>query len=75
MSMNTSWVSPLVNTPVMRVRVVWGFWVTMATFSPTRRLRRLLLPTLGLPTRATKADRLPAGVVCCIIGVSFLSVC
>ena len=56
-SINTSWVSPLVRTPVIRVRVVWGFWVTMATFSPTRRFRRLLLPALGLPTRAIKAVR------------------
>ena len=43
----------------MRVRVVWGFEVTMASFSPIRALSRLDLPTLGLPTMATKRDLVP----------------
>ena len=45
---------PRVITPVMRVRVVCGLEVTMATFSPTRRLVRLDLPTLGRPTKAMR---------------------
>ena len=55
-SMKTNWVSPLVSTPVMRVRVVWGLSETIATFSPIRALSRLDFPTLGRPTMATNAD-------------------
>ena len=47
---------PRVTTPVMRVRVVWGLEVTMATFSPTRRFVRLDLPTFGRPMTATKTE-------------------
>ena len=53
-SISTYCTGPLVMMPVMRLRVVWGFLVTMATFSPTRWLVRLDLPTLGRPTSATK---------------------
>ena len=35
-SISTYCTGPLVITPVMRLRVVCGFWVTIATFSPTR---------------------------------------
>ena len=47
---------PRVMTPVIRVRVVCGLEVTMATFSPTSRLVRLDLPTLGRPMTATNTD-------------------
>ena len=33
----------------MRLRVVWGLADTMATFSPTRALVRVDLPTFGRP--------------------------
>ena len=52
-SIRTYCTGPFVTIPIMRLRVVWGFWVTIATFSPTSRLVRLDLPTLGRPTRAT----------------------
>ena len=52
-SSSTYCTGPLVIMPVIRLRVVCAFWVTMATFSPTRWLVRLDLPTLGRPTRAT----------------------
>ena len=48
-SMNTNCVSPLAVTPVMRPRVVCGLLDTMATFSPTRALVSVLLPTFGRP--------------------------
>src|SRR3990172_5697063 len=41
----------------MRVRVVWGRGDTIATCSPRIRLSRVDLPTLGLPTMATKPAR------------------
>ena len=44
------------TTPAMRLRVVCGLAVTMATFSPVRALRRVLLPTLGRPRMATNPD-------------------
>ena len=47
---------PRVITPVMRVRVVWGLEVTMATFSPTKRFVRLDLPTFGRPMTATNTE-------------------
>src|SRR5688572_9549566 len=40
-------------TPTMRFRVVCGLSETMASFSPTSRLRSVDLPALGRPTRAT----------------------
>src|SRR2546427_5317628 len=43
--------------PRMRLRVVWGLGVTMATFSPSSRLSRVDLPTLGRPTIAQNPAR------------------
>ena len=37
----------------MRVRVVCGLGVKIANFSPTIRLSKVDLPTLGLPRMAT----------------------
>ena len=48
------------HTPTMRVRVVCGLGVTMASFSPTIRLSRVDLPTLGLPRMATVPATLSA---------------
>ena len=56
-SRNTSWSSPWVSTPIMRVRVVWGLRDTMAIFCPTSRLSTEDLPTLGRPTMAINAER------------------
>ena len=42
-----------VQTPTMRLRVVCGVGLTMASFSPTMRLSSVDLPTLGRPTIAT----------------------
>ena len=39
-------------------RVVWGRPEVMVTFSPTKPLMRVDLPTLGLPITATKPDRI-----------------
>ncbi len=55
-SKKTSWVSFSVKIPVMRVRVVCGFWETMAIFLPIMVFSREDFPTLGAPTIATKAD-------------------
>ena len=44
------------TTPAMRLRVVCGLAVTMATFSPVRALSSVLLPTLGRPRMATNPD-------------------
>ena len=44
------------TTPAMRLRVVCGLAVTMATFSPVRALSKVLLPTLGRPRMATNPD-------------------
>src|SRR5215471_13328016 len=41
----------------MRVRVVCGFSVTMAIFSPTNALSNVLLPALGRPIMETKPER------------------
>ena len=41
----------------MRVRVVWGLWVTMASFWPRRALSRVDLPALGRPMMETKPER------------------
>lgn len=40
----------------IRLRVVCGLLVTMATFSPTRALVRVDLPTLGRPHRVMMPD-------------------
>jgi hypothetical protein len=49
----------------MRLRVVCGFGVTIATFSPTSRFNKLLLPTLGRPSKATRPACRVAGVIVC----------
>src|SRR6476646_5362666 len=41
----------------MRLRVVCGFEVTMATFCPTRRFNKVDFPAFGRPTIATNPDR------------------
>src|SRR6185503_18842533 len=41
------------TSPKRRSRVVPGVSSTMARRSPTRRLNKVLFPTLGLPTSAT----------------------
>src|SRR5579859_1586061 len=53
--------------PWMRLRVVCGFDVTMATFWPTRRLSKVDLPAFGRPTMATKPARF-ADLVSAVIG-------
>jgi hypothetical protein len=55
-SKNTSWSSPSVSTPIIRVRVVWGFFDTMAIFSPISLFSMVDFPTLGRPTMAMYAD-------------------
>ena len=42
-----------VRMPTMRSRVDCGFGLTMLSFCPTMRLRRVDLPALGLPTTVT----------------------
>ena len=49
-SRKTNWLSPRFRMAQIRFRVVWGLLETMATFSPTRALVRVDLPTLGRPT-------------------------
>ena len=46
-----------VLTPRILCQVVWGLGEMMAIFSPTRRLRRVDLPTLGRPTIGTTPER------------------
>ena len=48
------------RTPQIRLRVVWGLLLTMATFSPTRALVRVDLPTLGRPQRVSIPQRFTA---------------
>ena len=48
------------KTPVIRLRVVWGLGVTIASFSPTIRLSSVDLPTLGRPKIATVPATVPA---------------
>ena len=57
-STKTNWLSPRVLMPQMRFRVVWGLLVTMATFSPTKALVRVDLPTLGRPHMVNKKGEL-----------------
>jgi len=45
------------TTPAMRLRVVWGLGVTIATFSPVSAFSSVLLPALGRPRMATNPDR------------------
>ena len=61
-STKTNWLSPRVRTPQMRLRVVWGLLVTMATFSPTRALVRVDLPTLGRPQMVMMPDFLISAI-------------
>src|ERR1035441_1169239 len=44
------------TTPAMRLRVVCGLAVTMATFSPINALSSVLFPALGRPRIATNPD-------------------
>ena len=46
----------LYETSAMRLRVVCGLGVTMATFSPVRALSSVLLPAFGRPRMATNPD-------------------
>jgi len=41
----------------MRLRVVWGLRVTMASFSPTSAFSSVDLPALGRPMMETKPER------------------
>src|SRR5438128_3153517 len=50
-----------VTTPRMRERVVCGLGETIATFCPSSRLSRVLLPTFGRPTMAAKPARCGPG--------------
>src|SRR5215470_18230928 len=43
----------------MRLRVVWGFEVTIATFCPTSRFTSVDFPAFGRPTIATNPARYP----------------
>ena len=52
----------LLKTPVIRLRVVCGLGVTMASFSPTIRLSSVDLPTLGRPKMATVPATVPGGL-------------
>ena len=51
----TNCVFPRVNTPIMRVRVVCGLFVTIAIFSPSNSFKIEDFPTFGFPTIATNA--------------------
>ncbi len=53
----TSW--PVVRCTMPRIarRVVCGFELVIATFSPTSALVSVDLPTLGRPTKVTNPDR------------------
>src|SRR6185503_1312376 len=46
----------------MRLRVVWGLGVTMASFSPTIWLSSVDLPTLGRPRMATVPEEDPGAM-------------
>ena len=49
--------SGLLATPMMRLRVVCGLLLTMATFSPTIAFIIVDLPTFGRPTIAANPER------------------
>src|SRR4030042_5147601 len=51
------WAPGRVLTPVILLQVVCGLGETMAIFSPTRRFRRVDLPTLGRPMMGTTPER------------------
>lgn len=48
------------TTPRIARRVVCGFGLVMAIFSPTRAFVRVDLPTFGRPTKDTKPARYPS---------------
>src|SRR5499433_772960 len=56
-SMKIIWESGVVRMPVMRLRVVCGLGVTMATFSPKSWFSKVDFPTLGRPTMAMYPER------------------
>ena len=56
-SSSTSWVSAVVRTPRICVRVVCGRSETIATFAPTIWLTSVDFPTLGRPTSETNPER------------------
>jgi hypothetical protein len=56
-STNTNCVGPMVRMPVMRWRVVCALREVMLIFWPTSALSSVDLPTLGLPTMATRPQR------------------
>src|SRR5665213_474905 len=45
------------STPRMRVRVVWGLCVTMASFCPSSAFSSVLFPALGRPMMETNPER------------------
>ena len=61
-SVKTIWTSGRSMTPRTRVLVVCGVAEVIATFVPRIWLRRVDLPTFGLPTSATKPERRAAGL-------------
>src|SRR5712692_6124649 len=46
-----------VLTPRIRVRVVCGLGLTLASLAPTKAFSNVDLPTFGRPTKATKPQR------------------
>src|SRR3989441_2623888 len=56
-SRKTTCASGSVRMPRMRLRVVCGLGVTMATLAPTRAFRSVDLPTFGRPTMAAYPAR------------------
>src|SRR5689334_7303219 len=48
----------------MDVRVVCGWWATIASFSPTKAFSKVDLPTFGLPAIDTKPARCGLRVTC-----------
>ena len=45
--------SPVVWMPTTRSRVDWGFWLVIASFCPTMRLRSVDFPAFGFPATVT----------------------
>src|SRR5262249_31956295 len=58
-SISTTCPSCRVTIPWMRLRVVWGFEVTIAIFCPTSRFTSVDFPAFGRPTMATNPARYP----------------
>src|SRR5713226_10062867 len=61
----------------MRLRVVWGFEVTIATFCPTSLFTSVDFPAFGRPTMATNPERklFFSGSTVLDTGHPFLQVC